>query len=116
MNFIRALIQRIDSMFLRGKQDGWSADRFWFHISYGAATYAVLKLANSVADHPSESLIYAMCVLILIYLSVVAGSKIGSKILFLIAQIRIGNANANQDTSAVAVSKDDESADKKAGN
>ena len=96
MEFIKSLFSRVDSMFTRTNQNGWSADRFWFHISYATVTYAVIKISQSIAAHPTEALIYALCVLILIYLAIVAGSKLGSKILFLIAQIKIGAPDANK--------------------
>lgn len=102
LSFIKVFLQRIDSMFTRSNQSGWSSDRFWFHAAYATVTYTIVKMTDSVAAHPTTELIYAMCVLILIYLAIVAGSKLGGKILFLIAQLRIGTPDASQNKNGVA--------------
>ena len=59
----------------------WSADRLWYHLAYATVTYSLIRITEAVVAGKIELSVF--CFFVLIYLSIVAGSKFGSKLLAL---------------------------------
>lgn len=59
----------------------WSADRLWYHLAYATVTYSMVRITEAVVAGKIDLSVFSFFVLI--YLSIVAGSKFGSKLLAL---------------------------------